>query len=99
MLAGFAPPDHSYIRFGQTFDPDPDAFVGKPFSIDVTDSSYEEFWGDELQVFHNPNAKRPLNWEAFPDAVQFGSVDGEMISRDRPGRVLSSATIVLHKKR
>lgn len=99
VLAGFAPPDHSYIRFGQTFDPDPDAFVGKPFSIDVTDSRYEEFWGDELQVFHNPNAKRPLSWEAFPDAVQFGSVDGDMISRDRPGRVLSSATIVLHKKR
>ncbi|MEM7664128.1 MAG: hypothetical protein AAF292_17955 [Pseudomonadota bacterium] len=99
VLAGFKPEDHTYIRQGFTFDPDPDAFVGIPFRIDITHPSYQEFWGDEVQVFHNPNAKHPLSWEAFPDAVHYSHRDGEIIARDRPGRVLSSVTQIFKIER
>jgi hypothetical protein len=36
----------------------------------VIDPNYKEFWSDELQLFHNPNAKilLPANW--LPDLTQ-----------------------------
>jgi hypothetical protein len=97
--AGFKPSDRAYVRQGFMFDPDPEAFEGIPFRVDITNPRYQEFWGDEVQVFHNPNAKNPLPWDAFPDAVHFGHEDGEIISRDRPGRVLSSQTIIIGTER
>jgi hypothetical protein len=95
VLAGFAPPEHKYIRKGHLFDPNPDAYVGLPFSIDISDPDYEEFWGDEVQVFHNPRALRPLSPEAFPDAANFLYEQGKVVTFDRPGRVLSSLTMIL----
>jgi hypothetical protein len=95
VMAGFAPPKHRYIRIGHVFDPDPDAYVGIPFRVDVSDPQYQEFWGDEVQVFHNPRAKRPLHPEVLPDAAHFMYRDGEVITYDRGGRVLSSLTLVM----
>jgi len=60
VTAGFAAPDHRYQRFGYRFNPDPNALTGIPFSLDVADPSYVEGWSDELQIFHNPNARIPL---------------------------------------
>ena len=94
MLAGYAPPKHKYIRIGYLFDPDPEALVGTPFKVDISDPDYEEYWADEVQVFHNPRASRPIPLEAFPDAAHFFYKDGKLVTQDRPGRVLSSVTIV-----
>lgn len=96
-LAGFAPPHHEYIRIGYTFNPDPGATVGTPFKVNVADPGYQEFWGDEIQIFHNPRAKYPLAFEAFPDAMHVFYEDGGFNTIDRPGRVLTSMTIILHK--
>jgi hypothetical protein len=96
VLAGYAPPRHKYVRIGHFFDPDPNAVVGIPFSVDVSDPSYDERWGDEVQIFHNPRAVRPLAPEAFPDAAHFFYQDGELTTLDRGGRVLSSLTMVFH---
>ena len=79
------------------FNPEPDSFEGIPFAVDITDSNYREYWGDEIQVFHNPNAKHALPQGAFPEAVHFVYQDGELMSYDRPGRVLSSITQIFHK--
>ncbi len=98
VLAGFAPAGHKYIRIGHLFDPDPNAYVGIPFSVDVSDSTYEEFWGDEVQVFHNPRALRPISPEAFPDAANFLYEQEKVITFDRPGRVLSSLTMILRPR-
>ncbi|MGE5546839.1 MAG: hypothetical protein ACM33T_08080 [Solirubrobacterales bacterium] len=96
VLAGFAPKNHRYIRSGFQFDPDPMALVGIPFVIDVQDPRYDEFWGDEVQVFHNPRAKRSLPLEALPDAAHHFFQDGQLMSSDRAGRVLGSTTAILH---
>ena len=95
VLAGFSPKKHKYFRLGYRFDPDPEAVQGIPFRVDVNDPEYEEYWGDEVQIYHNPRAVKPLRPEAFPDAAHFFYADGKLSSIDREGRVLSSMTIVL----
>jgi len=64
VTADFAAPKHKYIWFGYRFNPDPNATIGISFTDDVADPEYEEGWSDELQIFHNPNARIPLahNW-------------------------------------
>ena len=94
VLAGFGARMHRYYRVGYRFDPDPAALQGIPFHVDVSDRDYEEFWGDEVQVFHNPRAVRPLPPEAFPDAAHFFYSDGKLSTIDRGGRVLGSMTAV-----
>jgi len=95
VLAGFAPAMHRYVRIGYLFDPDPNAFEGIPFQIDISDPRYEEHWGDELQVFHNPHALRPLPVEVFPDAAHFFYENGKLTTIDHDRRVLSSMTMIL----
>lgn len=94
VMAGYAPEDHRYIRIGMRFDPDPKAYVGKSFATDITDPEYEEFWGDELQVFHNSRAVRPLDPDAFPEAAHFFYENGQLSTIERPGRVLASFTSI-----
>ncbi len=94
VLAGQGDPLSVYIRAGVLFDPDPDAFRGIPFRADVRDPSYQERWGDDVQVFHNPRALRPLPDSALPEAVHFREIDGTLMCDDRGGRVLSSSTFI-----
>jgi len=96
VLAGFGPEKHKYYRIGYLFDPYPDAIVGIPFQVDVNEPDYEEYWGDEVQVFHNPRALRPIPPEAFPDAAHIWFRDGRLVANDLPGRVLGSLTMVFH---
>ena len=39
--------------------------------LDVRDSSYSETWAEGLNVFHNPNAKIPLDPIFFPNAYHY----------------------------
>ena len=54
------------MRIGFRFDPDPDAALPLQFSERVGGPGYEEYWSDELQVFHNPNAKHPCTKGSLP---------------------------------
>ncbi len=96
VLAGFAPPRHKYIRIGYLFNPDPEALMGIPFKADVSDPSYDEGWGDEVQVFHNPRAIHPIPPPLLPEAAHFFYQDGMLKTLDRGGRVLSSITFIGH---
>ncbi|MBE9558055.1 MAG: hypothetical protein IMF08_14450, partial [Proteobacteria bacterium] len=84
-----------YLRVGLKYNPDPNAATGTSFSVDVSDSDYEEFWSDELQIFHNPNAKIPLPPEWFGGITQHFFQDGDLHSFTPEGHVLSSYTVVL----
>jgi len=95
VVAGFLPSDHKYIRFGQRLNPDPNAIHPIIFSEDVEASDYEEFWSDELQVFHNPNAKIPLPAETFSGVTQHYFRDGEQVSITPDNTVLASRTLIL----
>ncbi len=57
--------------------------------------NYVEYWSDELQVFHNPNAKRPLNEHVFGGITQHFFKDGQQFSITPDGTVLASRTLIV----
>jgi len=95
VLAGYRPPNHLYLRAGFRYDPDPNAYMGKWFVEEIGTAGYSEGWADELQVFHNPRALRPLPSECFGPLNQHFFVDGQMVTYCGTNAVLSSYTMIL----
>ena len=97
VTAGFAAPSHKYMRFGYRYNSDPNALIGIPFMEDVSDANYEEGWSDELQIFHNPNARIPLDhaWLSGLSQFYFDS-SGQQFSLIPDHHVWSSGTMILH---
>jgi len=94
-VAGFAAPDHRYLRAGFRFNPDPNATRGIPFSTDVTDPTYVEGWSDELQIFHNPNARIPLAHDWLSGLAQFYFKGEDQFSLIPEHHVWSSMTVLI----
>lgn len=71
--------DYRYVRIGEFADGTPGALRGIPFSMDVNSDEYRDLWSPygyepwtaELEVFHNPNARHPINPELFPEATHW----------------------------
>ncbi len=95
VLAGYRAPGHAYLRMGIRYDPDPNAFAGKLFSEEVGAQGCSEGWADELQVFHNPNALRPLPPECFGPLNQHFFENGQMVTRCGADAVISSFTVIM----
>jgi hypothetical protein len=99
IAAGFEAKGYTYIRRGFRFDPEPNAVHPVPFAERVDLPDYVEYWADELQVFHNPNAKHLLHGDIFSGVTQHFFKDGQQISMTPDGCVLASHTIILGTKR
>jgi hypothetical protein len=75
------------IRSGIFFDPAPNAIKAREFEVDVLSDEYAalwprgEQWCQELEVYHNPPASRPLAFELLPCAIHFFELDGELVFR------------------
>jgi hypothetical protein len=95
VVAGFAAPDHKYLRSGFRLNPDPNATMGIPFMEDVAGPDYVEGWSDELQIFHNPNARIPLKHEWLSGPTQFYFADGEQRSLIPAHHVWASTTMII----
>jgi hypothetical protein len=96
IAAGFAPADHRYIRFGLRYNHEPNAVAPVSFYQEIKSEDYEEYWSDELQLFHNPNARRPLSPDQFRGITQHFFKEGEVYSLTPDNTVLVSRTIILH---
>ena len=94
ILAGFSEPGVKYFRMGLKLNPDPNAVLGVPFSIEVSAPTYQEYWSDEIQVFHNHNARFPLPFEVLPGATHHFFEEGKLKSWGPEGSVLSSYTMI-----
>jgi hypothetical protein len=93
VLAGFGDPEVTLIRTGGLFDPDPEVFEPVPFEVNIEDPGYEEYWADEICIYHNPNALVPLQAELLPDVAHFHLEDGKNVWwGGRLPRVLFSRT-------
>lgn len=66
-LAGLGSKKVRMLRSGVMFDPDPNALRPKQFTVDVDSEDYEETWSDSIVMFHNSNAKIPVDPGAFPN--------------------------------
>ena len=97
VVAGFGSSDHSYTRIGVRYNPDPNAAEGVSFAEDISDPSYEERWCDELQIFHNPNAKIPLSHTWLSEVSQFYFSEHEISALVPDGHVISSITMISNK--
>lgn len=95
ILAGYRPQGARYFRVGLRFNPDPNAAFGIPFFEEVGAEDYEEGWADELQVFHNPRALRPLPMECFVPLAQHVFKDGRVVTHYGHAAVLSSYTLIM----
>jgi hypothetical protein len=95
VVAGFGAPGHRYQRIGFRFNPDPNATSGIPFSEDVSSPGYSEGWSDELQIFHNPNARIPLSHDWLTGLAQFYFSDGRQFSIIPDHHVWSSITMLM----
>ena len=95
-IAGLGSADVKMIRNGFLYNPDPEAIHPIPFSKDLDDPDYEESWSDGLIMFHNPNAKHPLDPNAFPDISHiFYSEDEGFHGYHQPYDVLGSITLIV----
>lgn len=95
IAAGFLPTDHKYYRMGTRFNPDPNAVHPIPFFEEIGREDYVEYWSDELQIFHNPNAKAPLSEKTFGGITQHFFRDGQQVSLTPDGTILGSRTLIV----
>lgn len=70
--------DLTNTRFGEIFDRTPGALEGFPFCLDVVSAEYRDLWPQgyepwsaELEVFHNPLARNPLDRDMLPEATHW----------------------------
>ena len=93
VLAGFGSRRLVMIREGHAIDHDPNVTVPRPFRYVVTDSDYNETWGEGLDVFHNPRAKHPIHPVMLPGAAHHRlRKDGQMDSLTPTFHPLASFT-------
>lgn len=98
-LAGWQPPGLRMIRQGILFDRAPGALEPIDFKMDVLSDEYEalwprgEQWCQELEVYHNPLANNPIEFDLLPGATHWFEKDGEVVcSTIWKNSVLSSIT-------
>lgn len=94
VAAGFGAPDHRYLRFGTRLNRDPNSAIGDPF-VEELGVEHGEGWADELQLFHNPNAKNPLPERSMPGITEHFFKDGNHLSYSVGTPVLGSFTVLM----
>ena len=98
-LAGFGRADVRLLRVGTFYNHDPNATESIPFSVEVTPGKYSETWGQGLAMYHNPNAKHPVDPDLFP-SIAHHFVDGDLMRSRMPDFYpYASKTVVLVPKR
>jgi len=75
-LAGFGSDDVKLYRKGYCHDHDPEAAVPLMFGFEVVAGKISETWAEGLNMYHNPNAKHPVNHELFPSIAHHFFEDG-----------------------
>lgn len=70
-------------RIGYCNNPDPNAALPYVFSYTVGDPGFEEWWGQGLEMFHNPDALHPVNPDLFPEIIHH-RFDGGQIHTSGP---------------
>lgn len=75
------------------YDPNPNA--SKPIHdiSEVTEKTNEK-WGDGLSIYHNPNAKFPIQRHLFPNATHHFFRNGLIETVTHPYSLLSSITYI-----
>ena len=97
QLAGLGRADTQMIRFMDVYNPDPNSITPIRMAKNIADEDYEEAWGDGLVMYHNPDAKYPVDPDCFPDIAHIFYDKKQMLvyGIPHPFSVLNSLTMVL----
>ena len=79
IQAGLGSKSIIVMRVGDRVNPDPSCSEPLSFSYRV-DENGNETWCQGLNLFHNPNAKIPINMDLFPNIGHHKLQDGELVS-------------------
>ncbi len=79
-LAGFGLPEQRILRGGLCHTHDDNAFMPTQFFHEVKQGEVTETWAEGLSVFHNPQAKHPLDWRLFPNIAHHFLEEGRIRS-------------------
>jgi hypothetical protein len=75
-LAGFEAPGVRTFREGLAYDHRPNATSPRHFAFEVLPGVIGESWAEGLNMFHNPNAKHPVDPRFFPSIAHHFFEDG-----------------------
>ncbi|WP_157274882.1 hypothetical protein [Pedobacter sp. Leaf194] len=97
QLAGLGSPDTKMLRAMDVFNDDPNSITPHRVIKNIQDDDYEEAWGDGLVMYHNMNAKYPVDINCFQGISHvFFDKDRHIVyGYPEPNNVLNSMTIVL----
>jgi len=65
-LKGYCDSSIRMLRVGQMYNPDPNSAFPILFKYFVGENGPSENWSQGISMYHNPNAKYPINRELFP---------------------------------
>lgn len=85
-------PDIVLIRFGTRYDTDPTAAEPNQFYYRVGDPGFVEWWGQGLEMFHNPDALHPVDPNLFPDIIHHRLEDGMIYTNGPAFHPIASVT-------
>ena len=94
LKAGFGSPRVRMIRKGKKYVDDPNRAEPEDFTADVNAANYQETWGEGLEVYHNPQAARPLNPEMLPGSTHHFFRGGQVVSYTHGAQPFGSITFI-----
>lgn len=79
-LAGFGLANQLIFRWGMKHRHDPNAAMPDPFFIHIEQGAVTETWAEGLSMFHNPNAKHPVDPNMYLGIAHHWFEDGQIMS-------------------
>ncbi|WP_198343906.1 hypothetical protein [Burkholderia ubonensis] len=79
-LAGFGLPEHRMMRAGTRHKHDSNSALPEPFVFEIKQGEVTETWAEGLSMFHNPNAKYPVDRQLFPSIAHHYFEKGQIQS-------------------
>ena len=92
-------PRLTLFRSGICYDFDVDAAVPDRFSYKVGDPDFLEWWGQGLELFHNPDALHPVDRDLVPDISHHRFEDGLVLTEGPPFQPFASITYDIVSRR
>jgi hypothetical protein len=77
-LAGFGSTAVRMMRGGLAYNPTPHAALPMKYFRDVDAPGYKEEWAEGLNIYHNPNARFPLDDNFFPHCMNHRQRDNQI---------------------
>ncbi|MDD5544081.1 MAG: hypothetical protein PHX83_12990 [Acidobacteriia bacterium] len=98
-LAGFGSKAVRMLKAGTAYDPDPNAALPREYLQDVNSEGYRETWSEGLNIFHNPNARYPLDNSFFPQCMNHRLINNQVVHNIPEFHPFTAETFILSPKR